>query len=69
MEYCCHAWAAARSCYLELSDKLQKRVCRTVGILLGLSLTLSQIKFFNRFSYELAELVPFTMLSEGNLLF
>ena len=23
MEYCCHVWAAAPSCYLELLDKLQ----------------------------------------------
>ena len=25
MEYCCHIWAGAPSCYLELLDKLQKR--------------------------------------------
>ena len=31
MEYCCHAWAGAPSCYLELLDKLQKRICKTVG--------------------------------------
>ena len=30
MEYC-HVWAGAPSCYLELSHKLQKRICRTVG--------------------------------------
>ena len=24
MEYCCHVWASALSCYLELLDKLQK---------------------------------------------
>ena len=24
MEYCCQVWAGARSCYLELLDKLQK---------------------------------------------
>ena len=24
MKYCCHAWAGAPSCYLELLDKLQK---------------------------------------------
>ena len=30
MEYCCHVWAGAPSCYLELLDKLQKRICRTV---------------------------------------
>ena len=31
MEYCCHVWAGAPSWYLELLDKLQKRICRTVG--------------------------------------
>ena len=31
MEYCCHVWAGAPSCYLDLLDKLQKRVCRIVG--------------------------------------
>ena len=38
MEYCCHVWAGAPSCYLELLDKLQKRVCRTVGPSLAASL-------------------------------
>ena len=40
MEYCCHVWAGAPSCYLKLLDKLQKRVCRTVGPLLAASLEL-----------------------------
>ena len=31
MESCCHVWADAPSCYLELLDKLQKRICRAVG--------------------------------------
>ena len=37
MEYCCHVWASAPDCYLELLDTLQKqkqkkkRVCSTVG--------------------------------------
>ena len=31
MEYCCHVWAGAPSCYLELLDKIQKRICRTVS--------------------------------------
>ena len=30
LEYCCHVWAGATSCYLDLLDKLQKRICRTV---------------------------------------
>ena len=38
MEYCCHAWAGALNCYLELLDKLQKRICRTVGLSLAASL-------------------------------
>ena len=38
MEYCCHAWAGAFSCYLELLDKLQKRICRTVDPSLAASL-------------------------------
>ena len=31
MEYCCHVWAGAPSCYLELLSKLQKQICRTIG--------------------------------------
>ena len=31
MEYCCHVWAGAPSCNLELLDKLQKWICRTDG--------------------------------------
>ena len=38
MEYCCHVWAGTPSCYLELLDKLQKRICRTVGPSLATSL-------------------------------
>ena len=38
VEYCCHVWAGAPSCYLELLDKLQKRICRTVGPSLAASL-------------------------------
>ena len=38
MEYCCHVWAGAPSCYLELLDKIQKRMCRTVGPSLAASL-------------------------------
>ena len=38
MEYCCYAWAVAPSCYLELLDKLQKQICRTVGPSLAASL-------------------------------
>ena len=38
MEYCCHVWTGAPSCYLELLDKLQKRICGTVGPSLAASL-------------------------------
>ena len=38
MEYCCHVWAGAPSCYLGLLDKLQKRIWRTVGPSLAASL-------------------------------
>ena len=37
-EYCCHVWAGAPSCYLELLDKLQKQICRAVGPSLAASL-------------------------------
>ena len=38
MEYFCHVWAGAPSCYLELLDKLQIRICRIVGPSLAASL-------------------------------
>ena len=39
MEYCCHLWAGAPSCYLELLDKLQKQIGWTVVPTLSASLT------------------------------
>ena len=69
-EYCCHVLAGAPSCYLELSDKLQKRICRVVGPSLSTSLeplvhhrnvaslSLFYRYYFGRCSSELAELVP-----------
>ena len=44
MEYCCHVWAGAPSCYLELLDKLQKWIYRTVGPSLA--------AFFERLAYH-----------------
>ena len=38
LEYCYHVWGGAPSCYLELLDKLQKQICRTVGPSLAASL-------------------------------
>ena len=72
MEYCRHVWAGAPSCCLELLDKLQKRICRTVGPSLAASLeplahhrnvaslSLFYSYYFGRCSSELAQLVPFS---------
>ena len=69
MEYCCHVWAGAPSCYLELLGKLQKQICRTVGLSLAASLeplayhqnvasfSLLYRYYFGRCSSELAQLV------------
>ena len=70
MEYCCHVWVGAPRCYLQLLDKLQKRICRTVGPSLAASLeplhhrrNAASLSLFYRYyfgicSYELAQLVP-----------
>ena len=53
MEYCCHAWAGAPSCYLELLDKLQKQICDCWSFTcclyrtLGSSLKFSQLQVFS----------------------
>ena len=38
LEYFCHAWTGAPSCYLDMLYKLQKRICRAVGPSLAASL-------------------------------
>ena len=70
MEYCCRIWAGAPSCYLELLDKLQKRICRIVGPSLAASLeplthrrNVASLSLFYRYDFgrcssELAQLVP-----------
>ena len=70
MEYCCHVWAGAPSCYLDLLDKLQKQICRIVGPSLAASLeplahrrnvaslSLFYRYYFGRCSSKLAQLVP-----------
>ena len=70
MEYFCHVWAGAPSCYLELLGKLQKRICRIVGPSLAASLeplahhrnvaslSLFYRYYFGRCSSELAQLFP-----------
>ena len=69
MEYCCHVWVGALSCYLTFLNKLQKRICRTVGPSLVASLeplghhrNVASLSLFYRYyfglcSYELAQLV------------
>ena len=69
MEYCCHVWAGTPSCYLALLDKLQKRICRTVGPSLATSLeplahrrNVANLRLFYRYyfggcSSKLAQLV------------
>ena len=65
MEYCCHAWASAPSCYLEMLNRIQKWICRAFGPSLAAShesLTFPQLKSFywyhyGRCSAELAQLV------------
>ena len=70
MEYCCHVWASALGCYLELLDKLQKRLCRSVGLSraaflepLGHRRNVASLSLFHRYYFggclsELARLVP-----------
>ena len=70
MEYCCHIGAGSPSCYLDLLDKLQKWIYRTVGPSLAapleplahrqnvVSLSLFYRYYFGRCSSELAQLVP-----------
>ena len=63
MEYCCNAWNGVPSCYLQLLDKVQKRICRTVGLeplahcQNVASWSLLYRHYFNRCSSELAHLV------------
>ena len=38
MEYCCHIWTSAPSCYLELLDWLKNQICRTTDPSLSASL-------------------------------
>ena len=70
MEHRCHVWAGAPSCYLEMLDKPQTRICRSVGPSLAASLeplahrrNLASLSLFCRYycgrcSSELARLFP-----------
>ena len=66
MEYYWLIWAGTPTCFLVMVDKLQKRVCRTVGATIAaFNEPLSHRRnlfyryYFGRCSSELAELVPF----------
>ena len=75
MEYCCHA----PSCYLELLDKLQRQICRTLGTSFAAAceplthcwivarLSLFCRYYFGRYSSELAQLVHFLILEGGEV--
>ena len=70
MKCCCHVRDCAPICYLELLDKLQKKICRTVGPSLAISLeplphcrnvasfSFFYRQYFGRYSFELAQLAP-----------
>ena len=70
MKYCSHVWDGAPSCYLEMLDKLQKRIFRTVHPSFAASLEplghrrnvaslrLSYRYSFGRCSSEQAQMVP-----------
>ena len=70
MECCCHILAGSASCYLELLDKLQKRISRTVRSSLAASLeplghcgnvaslSLYYRYYFGRCFFELDQLIP-----------
>ena len=74
VEYCCHVWVGVPTCYLQLIDKLQKRICTTVSPSHATSLkplshrgnvaslSLFYRYYFCRCSSELAQLVslPFS---------
>ena len=58
IEYCCHVWACAPSCYLELLDKLQIRICANGGPSLAVSLepvvhrrNVASLSLFNRYYF------------------
>ena len=70
MEYCCHVWGGAPKRYLDLLDKLQRRICYHIGPALSsslqplahrrnvASLSLFYRYYFERCSNELSKLVP-----------
>ena len=73
-EYFCHAWASTPVCYLDMLDKLQKQVRRTVGTLLATSfeplnhlrnlasLNLIYRYYFGRCTTQLVKLFHYSLL-------
>ena len=76
MECCCYVWAGVRKCYLDMLDKLQKKVRKTVGSTLGAFVKLLDYHgnvvtvspfywcYFDRCQSQLTELVPLYSLVE-----
>ena len=74
MECCCHVWAGAPNCYLELLDNQQKRICLTVDPSFSASLeplahrrNVASLRLFYKYYFgrcwsELAELIPLVPL-------
>ena len=79
MECCCHVWACASSCYLELLDKLQKQIYRTVcpSLVTSLeplahrrmvaSLSILYRYYFGRCYSELSQLILQSLMFSGIL--
>ena len=73
-EYFCHAWASTPVCYLDMLNKLQKQVRRTVGTLPApsfeplnhlrnlASLNLIYRYYFGRCTAQLVNLVHYSLL-------
>ena len=63
MEYYCHFWNDAPSCYLEMLDKLQKPIYKIIAPLFAYHRNGAILIVFYRYSFgrylsELAQLVP-----------
>ena len=64
MEYCCHIWAGASSCYLGFLEKLQKQICRTVVPSLAASLeplghrqSVASLSLFSRYYFNITDVL------------
>ena len=74
IEYCFHVWAGAPSCLLEVLDKLQKRIFRTVGPSLATSVqplfhrrNVASLSLFH-FHFEILEEGLLVILIDGMIL-